>query len=356
MRLRTPSSMLVALLVLLHGAALAQGGAAATPTAQPLTLEAALALAPAQDAAVLNARSDLDAAQRADRRQQADPLALRIPRLQAEQAVAAARETLRAAQMAARLGVLRAYHGALEAEDDVALAGAGVDIAKMALEAARIRLDAGAASTLDVDRAENDLADAQRTLADASQGRALAYRTLASDLGLPDGELDLQEPAAPAGPAALDAVLARADENAGVAAAERALALARAGLQAVDNPYSARADVESARDRLASAQRSLEDVRTGLELRLRQSHNALVAADGRRSSAEAALATAEKDVQAQQVRFTSGSISRLQLAQAQRQRQQAAAQARAARHAVEVAALQLEITVLGGSATPSGAP
>ncbi len=354
MRLRSLSPVFVTLLVLAPGPALAQGGAD-TP-AQPLTLEAALALAPAQDAAVLNARSDLDAAQRADRRQQADPLALRIPRLQAEQAVAAARETLRAAQMAARLRVLRAYHGALEAEDDVALAQVGVDIAQMALEAARIRLDAGAASTLDVDRAENDLADAQRALADASQGRALAYRTLASDLALPDGELSLQEPPAPARPAGLDAVLGRVDENAGVAAAGRALALARAGLEAVDNPYSARADVESARDRLASAQRSLEDARTGLELRLRQSHNALVAADGRRSGAEAALATAEKDVQAQQVRFTSGSISRLQLAQAQRQRQQAAAQALVARHAVQVAALQLEITVLGGSATPSGAP
>ena len=314
-----------------------------------LTLAEAVDLGLAADADVVSAAADLAAAERELSRTEADPLSLRLPRVRAAQGVAGAQETLEAARLAARSAVAGAYYDALEADDALALAEARQAIAETTLEAQRIRLEAGAATQLDVDRAQNELASAQRGVADAQEARNLAYSDLASQIGASAEGLVLQESQEEVEAPALETVLARLSDNAQLRAAERAVELSRVSLEAVDNAFSPRADIEAAEDTLSNAQTQLNEVRRSLELAVRGSYNAVVAAQGRLESALADLATSEETLRAQEVRFEAGSISRLDFENARLERANTVASAAAARYSLAEALLQLESAVQGSA-------
>jgi hypothetical protein len=89
-----------------------------TPPA--LTLEQALSLAPNVDADVISARTDVAAAERDLQRVSNDPLALRLEKLQAEQALASEQDSLEAALVANRLDVTDKFFAALEADETLA--------------------------------------------------------------------------------------------------------------------------------------------------------------------------------------------------------------------------------------------
>ena len=314
-----------------------------------LTLAEAVDAGLAADAEVVSAQADLAAAERDQARTEADPLSLRLPRVRAAQGVVSAQDALEAARLSAQSSVADAYYTALEADDTLALARQQQSIAETTLQAQRIRLEAGAATQLDVDRAQNDLAAAQRNVADAQEARNLAYNDLASQIGGSAEGLTLQEDETTAEVPALDAVLTRLDDNAQLRAAEQGVELAQVSLEAIDNAFSPRADIEAAQDTLNSAQTQLQEVRRSLELAVRGSYNAVVAAQGRLESAQANLATSEETLSAQQVRFDAGSISRLDFENAQLERANTVADAAAARHNLAEALLQLESTVQGSA-------
>jgi cobalt-zinc-cadmium efflux system outer membrane protein len=317
--------------------------------AQPvLDLGAATALAVEAAADVRSARLDLTSAERDLARLAADPTTLRVPRLQAEHAVDRARTALAGAELAAADAAAGAYEGALEADDRLALAEGARDLAATALQAARIQFDAGAATRLDVERAENDLQSAERDVVDAQAARTLAYDRLASLLAISAEELALAPAPTPGPVAPLEAVLEGLEANAQLLAAAQQVALATAQLAAIDNPLSsARADVAAARDRVETAQLLLDEQRRNLVLFVRQAHNAALAAEARVRGAEANLATAREDVQVQQVRFDAGSISALVLARAQQQVASQEANLAIAQHALAAAVRQVELTVAG---------
>ena len=325
----------------------ATGGAAEGEVS--LTLAEAVDAGLAADAEVVSAQADLAAAERDQARTEADPLSLRLPRVRASQGVVSAQDALEAARLSAQSSVADAYYTAIEADNTLALAKQQQSIAETTLQAQQIRLEAGAATQLDVDRAQNDLASAQRNVADAQEARNLAYNDLASQIGGSAEGLTLQEDETTAEVPALDAVLARLDDNAQLRAAEQGVELAQVSLEAVDNAFSPRADIEAAQDTLNSAQTQLQEVRRSLELAVRGSYNAVVAAQGRLESAQANLATSEETLRAQQVRFDAGSISRLDFENAQLERANTVADAAAARHSLAKALLQLESTVQGSA-------
>ena len=314
-----------------------------------LTLAEAVDLGLAVDADVVSAGADLAAAERELARTEADPLALRLPRVRAAQGVAGAQEALEAARLAARSAVAGAYYDALEADDALSLAEQRQAIAETTLQAQRIRLEAGAATQLDVDRAENELASAQRGVADAQEARNLAYSDLASQIGASAEGLALQETQEELEVPALETVLARLEDNAQLRAATRAVELSRVSLEAVDNAFSPRADIEAAEDTLSNAQTQLGEVRRSLELAVRGSYNAVVAAQGRLESALADLTTSEETLSAQGVRFEAGSISRLDFENARLERANTVADAAAARHSLAEALLGLEQAVQGSA-------
>ena len=320
-------------------------GAAETST---LAYNEALAAAMTADADVLGARLELASAERALSRIQADPLALRIPVLQAEQAAESARQALRTAELGARSGASSAYAAALEADSDVALAEQRLSLSQTEAEATRIRLEAGAATSLDVDRSENALRDAERTLENARQNRELAYSNLASSLGL-SAQPTLSETVPVGEVPPLDEVLAGLDANAQLRSAENALELARAQQAATDNAFSAKSDIDAANDDLESATTFLSEVRRTLELGVRQSYNAVIAAQGQLERTLADLTTARENVGAQQLRFDAGSISRLELGQSQLELSGAEAEAQRAAHALSAALFSLELSVQGAN-------
>jgi outer membrane protein len=323
--------------------ALATGGAQNT-----LGLTAVVDLATDTAAGVRAARLDLASAERDAQRVAADPTSLRVARLQAEHAVARARSALSGAVAGAGDAAIRAYTDALEADDRLAIAEAALAIATTTRVAAGIQFDAGAATQLDVDRSDNDLASAERDLLDARAARMLAYDRLASLLGRPGDDLALEAAPAAGSVPPLEGFVAGLDDNAQLLAAAQQAALAEAQFAAVDNPISsAPADVAAARDRLETARLQVEEQRRSLMLAVRQAYNGALSAEARVRSAEAAAATARDDLRVQRLRFEAGSISSLTLARAELQVRQQAAQLTAAHHALAAAVRQVELTVMG---------
>lgn len=326
---------------------LAQETPPTSETVSTLTLEEALTAAADADAQVIAARSDLTAAERELERLSADPLALRIPLLQAEQAVAAASGELESAVLAAEGAVADAYYAALEADDALALAETSLAIAEVKLKATQIRLEAGAATQLDLARAENEAAAAQREVDNTRQSKMFAYQQLASRLGR-GIDFQLSDAIQVSEPPEFGAVLAGLPENSQLQAARRAVTLAEAQLETINTAFSARADIEAATDTFQNAQISLFETERSLTLAIRQSYNALVAAWGRYQSAQANLAAAQETLAAQRLRFEAGSISPLELQQAELDYQNVLAQLNSARYDVAQAAQTLEQTLQGG--------
>jgi outer membrane protein len=208
---------------------------AETPASETssLTFEEMLGLAVAANAEVFTAQGALDSATRGLARVQADPLALRVTLLQAQQAVSSAQQGLKAAQLKAQSNAADAFAAAREADNNVTLAEHKLDIAQTELEANNARIKAGAATNLDVERANNALAGAQRDLAAAQQSRTLAYASLASLLAIPstftlEGSVTLGEVPD------LETALTNLESNSLVTQAQQALELAQAQLAAID--------------------------------------------------------------------------------------------------------------------------
>jgi outer membrane protein len=311
-----------------------------------LTFDQTLELALSASAEVFTAQAALDSATRDLARVQADPLALLVDQLTAQQAVTSTQLALKTAQLKAQNSAADAFAAAREADSSVTLAEQSLDIAQTELEANNARLKAGAATNLDVERAQNALAGAQRDLAAAQQTRTLAYANLASLLGVAptftlEGAVTLAEVPD------LETTLANLAANGLLMQAKQTLELAQAKLAAVDNAYSARSAVELARDEVARADKQAQEARRSVEITVQQSYNAVLVAQGRLQSAEAAVTTAQSDLGAQQRRFDAGSISLLDLKQSQLALTDSQNLLEQAKHALASSLRGLELTISG---------
>lgn len=329
----------------------AQEGTPVSETAPPaevssLSFEQMLQLAVNANAEVSTAQATLDSATRALARVQADPLALRVAQLQAEHAVSTAQQALKAAQLKAQNNAADAFAAAREADSNVGLAEQKLDIAQTELEANNARIKAGAATALDVERAQNALANAERDLEAAKQSRTLAYASLASLLGIPN-TFSLEGAVALGDVPDLETALASLESNSLVTQARQTYELAQAQLAAIDNAFTARSEVESARDEVKRAETQVQEVRRSAEITVQQSYNAVLVAQSRLQGAEATFATAKSDLAAQQTRFDAGSISLLDLKQSQLALAEGESQLEQAKHALASSLRGLELTILG---------
>lgn len=346
-RLAFPRSLVALAMLLTAVPVWAQGGAERSAGAT-LPFDAALERAVEVSASVRSAALDLTTAERDLERVTSDPTTLRVARLQAEHARARAAAALAAALETARDAAAGAYEAALEGDDQVAVAEAALAIAQGALEAARIRFAAGAATRIELDRAENDALAAARDVEDATQARTLAYRRLASLLDIEDDDFSLSPAPSPGAVPDLEDVRSWAADNRNLLAADQQVELAEAQLAAIDVPLATpRADIEAARDRLETARLQRDERRRLLDLDLRQALNAAAAAAARLASAEEARATAEEDVRVQRLRFEAGTIAQLTLAQSELQRTRQEAARSAAEHALAAALRRLRLTAMG---------
>ena len=328
-------------------ATLGLSGSAQAAQDTALNLADVLERAPTLDADVIVAEADLAAAERELRRTEGDPLALRLPRLEAEQRVASERANLTSTRLEAQGEAASRYFDALEADDTLNLARERLEIAQATAEAAQIRYDAGQIDNLELTRAQNDLASAEREVSSAEQGRTFAYGDLASLLGLEVEGLQLVAPFAPPPIPPLGEVLARLDENAALQRAAQGVAVAKVRLELANSAYTPERDVEAARDALASAQTQQRELRRSLELSVRGAYNAALAARDVYKNAQAALTSAESELAAQRLRFEAGDVSRLTLAETERSAAQSAAALRSAQYALAEAVTRLDLAVRG---------
>ena len=313
-----------------------------------LSLEDALNRAPDYDANVLTARSSLSAAERDLTRTRQDPLSLRLEIVQAQQAFDAAQKNLEVAILAAQSDVASAYYDALSAEKALEIAKMQQQIDQNTLEATQVRLNAGAATQLDLERAQNSLTASERSVRDAQQQRDLAFQNLESLLSLQIDALNPDVPEPSSEPAALEDVLARAQaENAQLLQAQRAVELAQVQLESIDNAFSAQADIDTAEDNLNNAIASLADVKRALDITVQQSYISLLAALGSYESALENYATSIDDLIAQQTRLDAGSISPLDFQQTEVSHANTEAALNSALYNAQLAYLQLEKAIIG---------
>jgi outer membrane protein TolC len=312
----------------------------------PMAMEEAQERAVAASAEVAERRADRASAERDLERALRDPLATRLERIEAEHAVAAAARALDAAVLDARIAAVQRFVAVLEAEDAVAAAHGAAEVAERQLAADRVRAEAGVLTDLDLTRAEQEAASAARAVSDADTTLSLAWAELAIVLGIPVGELephglspiDVTLPELPG----IDQLQAQTAPHAGIAAAERALQVARirlAGGAHEGTPPNVLAGLEAD---VEHAERRVADVRASAALAVRSSYQSAVQAYARCAEAMANEVTAETTYAAQVVRFEAGELAPLALRQAELDRERAAATRRAALHAAVVAWYRLQ--------------
>ena len=330
---------------LLAAVTLAVGVVQAQATPTPMSLEQALALGPDASAEVLTAHNDLTAAKRDEARVLADPSSLRVDRIAAQNASRAAEAHLRASLAANRSDVASAYFDALEAESALQLADLGLDIQTQTLAAQQARRDAGAATDLDVAKAENDTQAARSKVLDAQTQRTLTMATLASLIGAQPDALEsvTDSPTLDA----LDTYEQALQANAQRVSAANAVALAQARLDASNNDFTAQSAIDSARDTLASAQLSQQELERTLALTVRSAYARAQAAAATLANARASDATAAKDLATAKTRLDAGSIAPLTYRSGELSRQQAQQALESALHAYLSSIYALQQTVAG---------
>lgn len=297
---------------------------------------------------VITAQLDLDEAERALARTEADPLALRLDLTRARQAVALAEAEARAARLDALAEIAGAWARVRETELQVQLAAAARDLSARALDIARLRAERGSATQLDVEEAATSLEDADKNLAAARDGLALARADLAGLTGH-------------RGPAALQPLererLERAlpDDEVFEAALEglpsllqiaHGVELAGIGVELLDPSFASRAQIEQAETQLAQAEAGAAEARRGLALRTQALLNAVVTARETDRIARDALAQAREREAIEARRFEAGLIAEIALEQARLTTRQAELRAVQAEHGLMLALLDLQAGTL----------
>ncbi len=314
---------------------------------QPLTLEQALTLSPTVDAAIISSRTELASAQRDLERVKADPLSLRLDILQAEQSLASKQEALDKALLSNRFTISQAFFNALESDEALSNSQKQLEIAHATLTAQQIRYQAGAITQIDLSNAQNDSVEAERSLSDAQNTRNLAYSQLTSYLGQEPSSL---APFATEAPTleALEVYQSQAlEKNIPLNVLKRALDLTQVQLQIVDNDFSSRSQIDSAKDALSNAQLNLADYQNSLGLTIESSYNSVISAQASYQNALEAFNTATNDLNAQKTRLDAGSISPISFKQSELVFAQKQAALSRSRHQLVLSFIRLEQAVLG---------
>jgi len=311
--------------------------------AHALTLEEALQSAPSRPDAVtanlelLNARNDLI-------RVQGDPLALRIDRVQAEQAVELNLAQLEEAYYSAVLEITQAYTGVLQGRAQLELAYKGMAVAQASLDIAQIRLDNGSATQLDVQEAQVALNDAEKNLTAAQNGLNVSENNLEGMIGQEVAASDL-EPVpdpylAPLPP--LAQALEAAQDHPQLLQSRQGLELARIGLDLLDPSYASASQIESSRTQLETTQELVQEAQRGFNLQVR---NLFIQAENAQETLQVeqdSLVNARERLTFQQDRLESGLIAEIQLNQAELEFLQTQLSVLQARHGYLVALQQLQ--------------
>lgn len=311
-------------------------------TAHATTLPEALEQAERRSG-VIRAGMVLADVERTLTRTESDPLALRIDRVQARQAVELAEAELRDARYDAYLEIAEAYVRVLQLERQVVLTEAGLELATRSLDIARIRRERGGATELDVREAENDLAEAVSGVSSARQGLALARRSFEGLTGLDGSELEPVPEALVATPTPeLGELRERMDGAPTLLQAVQGLELARVARDLLDPSYASRSQIDDAELQVAQAEEGATEAHRGLDLQLRGLVDQVASAREALEIARDALANALEREAVERARLEAGLIAEIAFDQVRLATQQAQLATATAEHDLLVALLRLQ--------------
>ena len=281
--------------------------------ANALTLEDALKSAPSRPNAV-TAKLELLNAQNSLIRVQGDPLALRVERVQAEQAAALKRAQFEQASYSAMLEIAQAYTGVLGANEQFALAQQGLALSETSLGVANIRVENGSATPLDVQEAQVALNEAKKNAVAAHNGLGVARNNLEGMIGqkveasglepVPDSFL-VELPA-------LKQVLGAADHHPQLLEARQGLELARVGVETLDPSYASSSQLENARTQFQTTEELVQESRRGFKLQVRNLYLQAGNAQETYDVARDGLANAQKRLSFKRDRLESGLLAQIQ--------------------------------------------
>jgi len=287
-----------------------------------LDYQTALSLA-AQRPTVISARLKLDDAEAQLRRTIADPLALRLDRLKAQQNRDLAAAELRQARIHACAEISTAYSRLLDAEAQLKLAERGLALAERGLEITRLRLKKGGASEQELTVAEINLQEAKDRLQSASNGVELARSQLVSLLGVEAGT-DSLEPTPTMATPAWDDLLRALETHPDWLKPHQAAELAATAHDLLDPSYAAPAQIENARVNMERAAKGAAEAERGLKIRAEMRWNEVTTKEQALELAGEKLQKARDDLAIARKRFDAGLISEFALQQVEMQEAQAA--------------------------------
>ena len=281
--------------------------------ANALTLEDALKSAPSRPSAV-TAKLELLNAENSLIRVQGDPLALRVERVQAEQAAELKRAQFEQASYSAVLEIAQAYTGVLGADEQLALAQQGLALSNTSLGVANIRVENGSATPLDVQEAQVALNEAEKNAVAARNGLGVARNNLEGMIGQ-KVEASALEPVPDSFLVTLPAlkqVLDAAASHPQLLQARQGLELARVGLETLDPSYASPSQLENAQTQLQTTEELVQESRRGFDLQVRNLYLQAGNAQETYNVAQDGLANAQKRLSFQQDRLESGLLAQIQ--------------------------------------------
>jgi outer membrane protein len=297
---------------------------------QQLTLENAISNALEKNAEVSSAASALRQAIETAKARNADPLAIITDILQADQAADSAAVNLRMARLEVANDTSAEFLNLSEANDNIEVLQNQTKLLEKNLEIAKARLSNRTGNSVDVQRAETELAGSRQQLSDAKAQRPIVAARLSRLLGLERGV----EPQIADAPVLrvrsidLNALEQKLDEHSPlVVRAAQNVEFAELIVKISDNDYTPDQNKREAQTNLENAKRALGSERRKALTQLRDVHRSLQAAFEGASVAQKSAETAQKTLENDRVRLRNGLIARIQLESSELSAQRANADA-----------------------------
>ncbi len=311
--------------------------------------------------AVTAAQLEIDGARADLERTNADPFALALEKIQAQQRLELTQVTAKGAFYTALSELGSAYTAQLQAELEAEAARENEALTRRLLEVARIRFGRGSVTELDVREAEANLSVAQAAHIAAEETLALSRTSLQALL--PAGtETEPLEPipeSAVLRPLPGVAQVLEASHTPALLGVSQSLALARLQNSLLDPSYSSAREIAAARTTLGAAQVSLEETVRTQNAQLRTLYAQTSAAQELYRAQKSAARAARERLSFQQNRFSRGLISDLELRQSEYTATQARLELLRAKHAYVTSVFDLQAaaaTELWPLDEPSSAP
>lgn len=285
------------------------------------------------------AEAEMLQAQTALKRTQSDPLALKAELMSTQARLTQARASLITAQLNVRLLLAQDLAALTSAEWELKLATARFEANNVNLNAVQIRLKAGAATNIDLEKAQVDVRNAKAAIEQAKDALGKAQ----GDVKLRAGRLPAQQLGATVQPV-LSNLQAALAHHPRLLRAQATVDLRRHELAVKSTDLSSPVETLEARDSLNSALRLLEDTERELRTELANVWQSYQQATATLSNRQRSQAVSAENLRVQEGRFGKGLISRMMVLQARADFAQVEANVDAARAAVEIALVRLAVT------------